>query len=144
MSPIILELPPIEPLNAVPFLAMLVFVALDIIFGLCKAFSTHSFDSSKMRQGLWHKCALIGVSIMAYLVELTTQFMDFTAVGLPEDFAVPIVGAVTGYIIIMELGSILESLCVMNPELAGGKILGQFDKLLKIAKGEETPEDQAR
>lgn len=139
MSPVILEFPTIEPLNAVPFLAMLVFVALDVIFGLCKAFSTHTFDSSKMRQGLWHKCALIGVDLMAYITELACQFMDFSAIGL-EDFTVPIVGAVTGYIVLMELGSILESLCVMNPELAGGRILGQFDKLLKTAKGEDEPE----
>ena len=141
MSPIILELPAIQPLNAVPFLAMLVFVVLDIIFGLCKAFATHSFDSTKMRQGLWHKCALIGVALMAYITELVTQFMDFSAIGLPDDFTIPLVGAVTGYIIVMELGSILESLCVMNPELAGGRILGQFDKLLKAAKDEDKPEE---
>lgn len=131
MSPIVLEFPAIEPVNAVPFLVMTAFIALDILFGLCKAFSTHTFDSTKMRQGLWHKCALVGVGILAYLVELVTQFMDFTACGLPSDFSIPTVAAVTGYVIVMETGSILESLVVMNPELAGGKILSQFDKLVK-------------
>lgn len=135
MAPIILEVPQIEPINAVPFLVMLCFIALDIIFGLFKAFATHSFDSTKMRQGLWHKCALIGVGILAYLVEIVTQFMDFTACGLPQDFSIPTVMAVTGYVVIMELGSILESLVVMNPELAGGRILSQFDKLVKHEEG---------
>lgn len=130
MPPVVIELPVIEPVNAVPFLVMLCFIALDIIFGLCKAFATHTFDSSKMRQGLWHKCAIIGVSLMAYIVEIVTQLMDFSAAGLPEGFTLPIVAAVTGYIIIMELGSILESLVTINPELAGGKILSQFDKML--------------
>lgn len=128
--PVVIEVPPISPVNAAPILIMLVFVALDVIFGLCKAFATHSFDSSKMRQGLWHKCALIGCELMAYAVEVVTQLMDFSAIGMPEGFVLPIVGAVTAYIVVMELGSILESLIKINPELAGGKILGQFDKLL--------------
>ena len=128
--PVVIEVPPISPVNAAPLLIMLVFVAMDVIFGLCKAFATHSFDSSKMRQGLWHKCALIGCELMAYAVEVVTQLMDFSAIGMPEGFVLPIVGAVTAYIVVMELGSILESLIKINPELAGGKILGQFDKLL--------------
>lgn len=140
MPPVVIELPVIEPVNAAPLLIMLVFVALDVIFGLCKAFATHTFDSSKMRQGLWHKCALIGCELMAYCVEVVTQLMDFTAIGMPDDFVLPIVGAVTGYIVVMELGSILESLCVINPELAGGRIIGQFDKLLKGARDEASDE----
>ena len=140
MTPIVLEIPMIEPVNAVPFLVMTVFIVLDVVFGLCKAFATHSFDSGVMRQGLWHKCALIGVAIMAYLVEITTQFMDFTAVGLPVDFTLPVVGAVTGYVIIMEIGSILESLVQINPELSNGPIIGQFDKLCRQMHGDDTKE----
>lgn len=135
--PVVIEVPPIEPVNAVPFLVMTIFILTDIVFGLFKAFATHSFDSSKMRQGLWHKCALIGVGILAYMVEIVTQFMDFTACGLPSDFSIPTVMAVTGYVVIMELGSILESLVVMNPELAGGRVLSQFDKLVKHEEGAE-------
>lgn len=131
MSPVIFELPAIDPVNAVPFLIVLVAIVCDVAFGLCKAFATHSFDSTKMRSGLWHKCALIGVTLMAYFTEIVTQMMDFSTIGLPDDFRLPIVGAVSAYVVIMELGSILESLCVMNPDLAGGKILSQFDKLLK-------------
>lgn len=141
MPPVVLEMPPIEPINAVPFLVMTVFIVLDILFGLCKAFSTHSFDSSKMRQGLWHKCALVGVGILAYLVELVTQFMDFTACGLPADFSIPTVAAVTGYVIVMETGSILESLVVLNPELAGGRILSQFAKLTKVGDDEQKEDE---
>ena len=137
MAPIVLELPEIAPVNAVPFLAVLVFIVCDIVFGLCKAFATHSFDSTVMRSGLWHKCALIGIVLMAYFTEIVTQLMDFTAVGLPEDFRLPIVGAVCAYVIIMELGSILESLVAINPELAGGKILGQFSKITNIAHGDD-------
>lgn len=138
--PVVIEVPAIHPVNAAPLLIMLVFVAMDVIFGLCKAFATHTFDSSKMRQGLWHKCALIGCELMAYAVEVVTQLMDFGAVGLPPDFTLPIVGAVTAYIVVMELGSILESLCVINPELAGGRIIGQFDKLIKGA-GDEVKDE---
>ena len=138
--PIVIEVPVLHPVNAVPFLVMLVFIALDILFGLCKAFATHTFDSAIMRRGLWHKCAIIGVSLMAYVVEIVTQLMDFSEIGLPDDFRLPIVGAVTAYVVVMELGSILESLVKINPELAGWRILKQFDKL--TSKAEEADNEQ--
>ena len=95
---------------------MTVFIVLDVIFGLCKAFATHTFDSAIMRRGLWHKCAIIGVSLMAYVVEIVTQLMDFSEIGLPDDFRLPIVGAVTAYVVVMELGrleSVMERLVVV-------------------------------
>ena len=124
--PVTFELPPIEPISAVPFLVVCVFVALDIIFGLIKAFATHTYQSSKMRDGLWHKSAVIGITILAYALQIVTAMMDFSVVGIEAGTSVPITLAVTAYIVLMEVGSILESIVTINPELGGRGLMRHF------------------
>ena len=42
-------------MNVYAILAVLVFIGMDVVSGMVKAFSTTGFDSSVMRQGFYHK-----------------------------------------------------------------------------------------
>lgn len=124
--PIVLELPLLTPINAVPFLVVCCFALFDVIVGLVKAFATHTYSSTKMRDGLWHKAAIIFVTLLAYSLEIITGFMDFSMFGWENGTTLPIVNVMTAYIVIMEVGSILESIVVINPELGGKKFMKLF------------------
>ena len=131
--PITLEIPPITPINALPLLIVCGFVLFDVIVGLVKAFATESYQSSKMRQGMWHKAAILAVTVLAYALEAATGMMDFSISGWEPGTTIPIVGAVTAYVVIMEAGSILESAVTINPELGGKglfKLFGKFGETI--------------
>lgn len=136
--PITLEIPAITPINALPLLIVCGFVLFDVIVGLTKAFATGTYESSKMRQGMWHKAAILAVTILAYALEAATGMMDFSIIGWEPGTTLPIVGAVTAYIVIMEAGSILESAVIINPDLGGKglfKLFGKFGESVVNTEG---------
>lgn len=124
--PVTFDVPYIEPVSAVPFLIVCVFVVLDVVFGLSKAFATRSYKSEKMRSGLWHKSAIIGIVLLAYILQLVTALMDFSVIGIEAGTSIPITAAVTAYVVLMETGSILESIVQINPELGGKGLMKHF------------------
>jgi toxin secretion/phage lysis holin len=101
------------------YLITFYFIVLDFFTGLLKAFATGTFSSKIMRQGLFHKVALLMVMLLGWLVDYAQRFVDL-GVG------VPVGGAVCVYIILMEVGSILENLCQANPELMPDKLCKLF------------------
>lgn len=109
-----------------PFAWVCAFVLLDVIVGLCKAFATGTYDSGKMRSGLWHKTGVLAVIVLAYALQAASGFLDFSALGMEADFTVPVAEVVAGYVVLMETGSIIESVGVINPELRGTKLLKLF------------------
>mgnify|MGYP002626205992 CR=1 FL=1 len=123
-----------EPVNAMPLLIVCGFALFDVLVGLVKAFATDGFKSEKMRRGLWHKTALVAVMVLAMALELATQTMDFSAVGLDIGASLPVSPFVAAYIVLMETGSILESACEINPDLKGTALFKKFDVVIKGAK----------
>ena len=115
----------LSTLSPWPIIWVCIFVLLDIIVGLCKAFATGTYDSSKMRAGLWHKTGVLAVTVLAYALEACSGFLDFAALGI-EGFTVPVSPVVAAYVVLMETGSIIESIGVINPELRGTKLLRLF------------------
>lgn len=100
---------------------ILCFILLDIITGLVKAFSTDGYSSEKMREGLWHKLAEIIAFLFCVVCDIT--FPQFE-ISLPFKLC----NAVSVYIVFMEIGSVIENLGIMSPELA--KYLGGlFEKV---------------
>lgn len=132
---ITLEIPQIDPVNALPFLIVCGFVLYDWLIGIIKAFATHSYDSTKMRTGLWHKTAIIAVMVLAYAMEIATGLMDFSAVGWTPGTTLPVSVVVGAYIVLMEAGSGIENIIAINPELAGKPFWQHFGKLAD--KGED-------
>ena len=94
----------------VNLLIALCFIVFDIISGLVGAFMNGTYSSTKMRQGLFHKVGEILSICFSYACEYSLPF-----VGIEVN--IPICQSVLVYIIIMEIGSIIENLTTISPEL---------------------------
>ena len=102
------------------------FIVLDLVTGIVKAVYAKNGDSTKMRQGLYHKLAFIIAMALGYLCEIGITYGAFEYAGI--DLTVPISPFICGFIILTELASILENLGDINPELKNGKLIGLFGK----------------
>ena len=98
----------------------LIFILLDIVSGICKGASKHDLRSDAMKAGFWHKLGIITALIVAGLLDAAA------GAGLDLGFDAPVFEAACGYVVIMELLSILENIAEINPELAGSKLLQLF------------------
>lgn len=94
------------------FGAVLVFILLDIVSGLVKAFATTGFDSSIMRKGAYHK---IGEVLAVCLMAAADYYLPMVGVAVGVSFSA--IGC--AYFVVMEIGSVLENIGLINPELAG-------------------------
>lgn len=106
----------------ISYAIMLVFtlMLLDIVSGLIAACKNKTLESTKMREGLFHKSAIILVLILAWVCE-------FFVFKVPElGISVPILIPACAIIFTMELISILENLAKINPDLANTKLLDLF------------------
>lgn len=99
-----------------------VFIVLDFITGLIKAFKEKSYTSTIMREGLFHKCGSILCVLFGALVDYTQTFMD---IGI----TVPVATPICVYIVLMECGSIIENIGAINPEIVPQKMKSYFDKI---------------
>jgi len=91
----------------------LALMVVDILTGLLKAFQSGKYDSSLMREGLYHKIANILIIFVSAILEIAFNIPNVTF-----DFSVPMLGATCVYIIFNEFCSIVENLSAINPELA--------------------------
>ena len=100
---------------------VLIFISFDILFGLLQAVTNQTFQSSMMRQGLFHKLGEILCYIFGVVCDAALPLVDIMV-------PFPLAGAITIYIVVMEIGSILENLSKVSPVMA--KYLGFiFEKL---------------
>lgn len=100
---------------------VLIFISFDILFGLLQAITNQTFKSSLMRQGLFHKLGELMCYAFGVVCDAALPLIDLV---VPFSLA----GAITIYIVIMEIGSILENLSKISPALA--KYMGfMFEKL---------------
>ena len=97
---------------------------MDFITGLIKAFKEKNYCSTIMRQGLYHKAGSVLCVILGVLVDNAQSFLEL-GISLPitEGFCV--------YIVLMEIGSIIENVCKINPEILPEKLTQYFNKLKK-------------
>lgn len=118
----------INQINIIPGIIACIFLIADVVFGIAQAFANQCFESSKMRHGLWHKFGELGAIVLAYIIEVSGYFVDFGAIGFPEDLTIPSVMVVSMYIVFMEIGSIIENLCKITPELKTMPFIKYFVK----------------
>lgn len=100
------------------------FVVMDLVSGIMQAVANKTLDSTKMRDGLWHKCGFIMATILAALVEWAMQFVDL-------GFTLPLFVPVCVFIILTEIVSIFENVCKLSPELADSKLAQLFNIKVK-------------
>ena len=97
----------------------LVFMALDVISGLLKAFKKKAFNSAKMKTGGLEKGALILLLCAVFILDYSQKFIDLGT-------TIPMFKGVSAYIILMEFGSILENTIIIVPTLRNSKFLSFF------------------
>lgn len=107
-------------------LVWVVCMAIDYLTGTVAAFKNHEWSSSVARQGLWHKCGMIVVVIVAAIADgVMVMIFDHLPVGITwTSIILPLVLA---WYIITELGSVLE-----NAVKIGAAVPEWLVKLLKI------------
>ena len=91
------------------------FIVFDSISGNISSCANHIWKSSEMRRGLYHKFGSILLVSLAYLIDYAQKFVDL-------GFQIPIAAGVCTYIILMELGSIIENIGKINPNLLPAQI----------------------
>lgn len=113
MPPIEAFMTPIkDPMSQTAIVGVLLAILIDFALGIGGAVMTKTFSSAKMRAGLLHKytemCAVaLGVVLDGVL-----------AGGLDLEFQ-PVLLATCAYIILMEVGSVLELIKKYNPDAEG-------------------------
>lgn len=104
------------------YLIVFLFIVMDMVTGLIKAFKEKAYCSSVMREGLVHKCGSILCIVFAVLVDYAQGLIDLGV-------SVPITEGVCVYIVLMECGSIIENICTVNPNVMPDKLRVYFKKL---------------
>ena len=113
MEPLRFFVQPIsEPRAQVAVIALLIFAAMDVLFGVLNAwFFQHDFSSHEFRQGLIRKLSNFGVVIAADVV-------DAMLLGGLDLGWQPVLMTVTVSLAIMELVSLMEIFAEMHPEIS--------------------------
>lgn len=104
------------------YLIVALFIVLDMVTGIIKAFKEKAYTSTIMREGLFHKCGSILCVAFGVLVDYTQTLVD---IGV----TVPVAVSVCVYILIMEIGSIIENIGIINPDIVPDKLKSFFTKL---------------
>lgn len=91
------------------------FIVLDFITGLVKAFSSSGFKSSVMRQGLFHKVGELLCVALGILIQYAEGYLDL-------GINLPVAAAICTYIVLMEIGSAIENIGAINPDLVPTKL----------------------
>ena len=108
-------------------IACLVTMVFDGITGFLGAWKSKDIQSTKMREGLFHKGSLVLIIVLAWLCELFIMHVPDLGVS------VPLVIPACVLIFSMELVSITENVAEINPELKDSKLL----QLFKASKVDE-------
>lgn len=98
------------------------FILFDLASGLLKAFKNQDYSSTIMREGLYHKAGSILCIVFGVMVDYAQSLVDLGV-------SVPMAMTVCAYIILMEIGSIIENVCAINPEIMPNKLKSYFAKL---------------
>ena len=101
-------------------LACVMMVA-DMVVGFIVAIINEELSSNKMRKGLLHKVLMLVLIFVCLAIEIGISH----TVALPYD--VPTCEVVCGYIVVMELMSVLENIANGYPELKDSALLKLFN-----------------
>lgn len=106
------------------YLITIVFTVMDYLTGWAQSVYNNTFQSSIMRKGIFHKLAIFAVLLLVALFDWSMNYIDLGVLS-----SLPISTLVCTGFIIMEIGSVLENLHMINDEIPGS-----FSGLLNIGK----------
>lgn len=118
----------------VALIVVLLLIIIDMITGMVQASINGVFDSTKVRQGLAHKCSEFVFIAIGILVDALLYVGVDLDLGIT--FSSPVTMVIITAIILMEIASILENLMKINPSLAELPVFNVLlDPVLKHAHG---------
>ena len=103
------------------FAIVIAFIVMDVVTGIAQATKNKTLDSSKMRDGLFHKIGFMFAVVLACLCEYAMVWLDL-------GFEIPMIGGVCTFICLTELVSILENITLLAPELSESAFLSYFNR----------------
>lgn len=94
---------------------------LDCATGTALAIKEKAWNSSKARQGLWHKCGSVITICVALLTDILLGLVlnNFPSLALPFAYSTLLTPLVIIWYIVSELGSILENSANMGAPIPG-------------------------
>lgn len=98
-----------------------VMMCADVVVGFIQAAINNQLSSTKMRQGLLHKVLILILIFVCLAIEIGIGH----TVKLPYD--IPTCEVVCGYIIVMELVSILENIARGYPQFTDSQLFKLFN-----------------
>lgn len=101
-------------------IACIVMMLMDVASGFVAAWKNKEIDSTKIREGLFHKANLIMIIVLAWLCEVF--IMHVPELGI----SVPLVIPSCIIIFAMEIVSITENAAKIDPKLKNSKLLQLF------------------
>lgn len=106
-------------------IACICLMLFDVFSGFIAAIKNREVSSTKMREGLFHKCSLVMCIVLAWCIEMFV--MHVPDLG----FNVPLVIPACILIFAMEVVSILENIIKINPDLENEEIVKLFTNAKK-------------
>lgn len=100
-----------------------ILILMDVVCGIVGAARNKELCSSIMRDGLYNKFGEFMLLLLAIFINEVLLIAPFDKIGIPPEIAY----AVAIYIAVMEIISILENICKINPNLPFAKILLMFN-----------------
>lgn len=113
-----------------------ILILMDIVCGIVGAARNKKLCSSIMRDGLYNKFGELMLLLLAIFVNQVVQVTPFDEIGIPPEIAY----AIAIYIAVMEIISIIENICKINPNLPFAKILLMFNLNLPEPVAKENTE----
>lgn len=112
-----------------------VLILMDIVCGITGAARNKELCSAIMRDGLYNKFGELMLLLLAIFINEALLITPFDKIGIPPEIAY----AVVIYIAVMEIISIIENICKINPNLPFAKILLMFNLDLPEPVNKEEP-----
>jgi len=101
---------------------------MDIVTGFLCGVKNEDVSSKKMREGLFHKAGFLGMIVLSVIVTQGAESVEVMNQMLGD----VCVDSVCGYIILTEVVSVIENLCILNPTLADSKFGQIFKQTTKV------------
>ena len=106
------------------YLVTVGFIVLDFLTGVIQAVKNQTFSSSVMRTGLFNKIGFLVCIAFGLLCDYAQGYIDIS-------ISLPIAKSICTYIILTEIGSIIENLAKINDKIVPEKMRAFFSKLKK-------------
>lgn len=104
----------------------------DVLVGFIGAIIQHNISSTKMREGILHKILMLILIFLCLIIEIAASHMF----KLPYD--IPTCEVICGYVVVMELASIIENISTAYPEFAKSDLA----KLFNLNEKKEVDNDE--